>query len=81
MGTIAGFLLGILCCPLIIFLRARRCSAWDDSNMMNIYRVVAYLAVNPEKFGEMKLKDGSRPFWYINKDEFSEVVNGPKIVD
>lgn len=70
-----SFILGILCCPLIIFMRARRNSAWDDSNMTNIYRVISHLAVSPGDFGKMQYPDGKRPFWYINCDEFSEVVD------
>jgi len=70
-----SLILGILLCPLVIFIRARRSSSWDDSNMMNIYRIVAHLAVSPSDFGKMMYEDGKRPFWYINKDEFSEVVD------
>lgn len=69
-----AFILGVLACPLLIFLRARKDSSWDDSNMTNIYRLVAHIATHPSDFGEMMYKDGSFPFWYINKDEFSEVV-------
>ena len=36
------FVLGALCLPLLLFLRARRDGGWDDSNMTNIYRVVAH---------------------------------------
>jgi len=72
---ILSLILGILLCPLIIFMRARRSSGWDDSNMTNIYRIVSHLAVSPGDFGKMMYEDGKRPFWYINKDEFSEVVN------
>ena len=46
--------------------------------MMNIYRVVAHLATHPSDFGKMKMPDGSNPFWYIGKDEFSEVVKTRK---
>jgi hypothetical protein len=68
------FLLGVLLFPLLMFLRARRDGSWDDSNMLNMYRVVAHLTVRPGDFGKMFYEDGRRPFWYINKDEFSEVV-------
>ena len=82
---LAGFLLGILMFPLLLFLRARRSDGWDDSNMMNIYRVIAHLATHPEDFGQMYYKKfihqrqeyglGKRPFWYISEDELSDVVN------
>ncbi len=72
--AILSFLLGLILFPIVIFLRARRDDAWDDSNMTNIYRVVAHLATHPGDFGKMQYPDGSRPFWYINKDELTEVV-------
>ena len=76
MGYLLAFLFGVLCCPLVIFIRARRDGEWDDSNMMNIYRIVAHLATHPSDFGKM-VYEGSdkRPFWYIDKDEFESVVN------
>ena len=80
-----GFLLGVLLFPLLLFLRARRSDGWDDSNMMNIYRVIAHLATHPEDFGQMYYKKfihqrqeyglGKRPFWYIECDELSDVVD------
>lgn len=72
---LAMFILGIICCPLIIFVRAKRDGAWDDSNMMNIYRIVAHIATHPSDFGKMMYQDGKRPFWYIDKDELSDVVD------
>ena len=75
--TIIGllsFILGVVCTPLFIFLRARNDDAWDDSNITNIFRLVAHIATHPSDFGKMKFDDGTYPFWYINKDEFSEVV-------
>jgi len=71
---VVAFILGIFCCPFVIFLRARRDEAWDDSNMLNIWRIVAHLATHPSDFGLMKYDDGTYPFWYINKDEFRSVV-------
>lgn len=72
---ILSFILGALCLPLLLFLRARRDDSWDDSNMTNIYRIMAHIATHPSDFGKMKYDDGKRPFWYINKDEFSDVVD------
>jgi len=69
------FVLGALCLPLLLFLRARRDGGWDDSNMTNIYRVVAHLATHPSDFGKMQYPDGKQPFWYINEDELSDVVD------
>lgn len=72
---VLSIVLGILLCPLVIFIRARRDSAWDDSNMMNVYRVIAHLAVKPSDFGKMQFPGGKRPFWYIDKDELSDIVD------
>lgn len=74
-GTLAIFVLGMACLPLVIFVRARRDASWDDSNMTNIFRVIAHLATHPSDFGRMQYADGKKPFWYINKDELSDVVN------
>ena len=72
--ALLAFILGLLCCPLVIFLRARKCDQWDKSNMFNIYRVVAHLATHPDDFGKMYYDNGEKPFWYIDNDEFTDVV-------
>lgn len=72
--ALLAFLMGVLTAPLVIWLRARKDKAWDNSNMMNIYRVVAHLATHPSDFGRMRYEDQVQPFWYINKDELSDVV-------
>ena len=69
-----GVIIGIILVPVILFLRARR-SGWDNSNMTNIVRVLAHLATHPSDFSKMKYDDGSYPFWYLDKDEFSDVVS------
>ncbi|AKT91671.1 hypothetical protein [Campylobacter gracilis] len=71
---ILAFILGILACPIVIFLRARKCGGWDHSNMMNIFRVIAHLATHPDDFAKFRYEDGSRPFWYLGSDEFADVV-------
>lgn len=73
--ALCTFILGMLCLPLVIFMRARRDGSWDDSNMTNMYRVFAHIATHPSDLALMVYpKSGIRPFWYINKDEFGEVV-------
>lgn len=72
--ALLAFILGLLCCPLVIFLRARKCDQWDKSNMFNIYRVIAHLATHPDDFGKMYYDNGEKPFWYIDDDEFTDVV-------
>lgn len=68
------FILGMICFPLVLFMRARRDGSWDDSNMTNIIRLVAHIATHPSDFTKMYYLDGRKPFWYLTKDEFSEVV-------
>jgi len=65
---------GIILCPFILFIRARRDKHWDDSNMTNIFRLVAHIATHPGDFGEMYYADGRKPFWYIAGDEFADIV-------
>lgn len=74
LGVIAIFLLGALCLPLLLFLRARRDDAWDNSNITNMYRLIAHIGAHPSDFGRMEYPNGKKPFWYINKDELSDVV-------
>lgn len=72
--ALLAFVLGVILCPMLIFLRARKCDQWDSSNMTNIYRVIAHLATHPDDFGKMYYDNGEKPFWYIDDDEFTDVV-------
>ena len=71
---ISAFMLGILACPIVIFLRARKCDQWDSSNITNIFRVIAHLATHPDDFAKFQYEDGSKPFWYLLGDEFADIV-------
>ena len=71
---IIGVIIGALLIPLIIYFRARH-SRWDDSNIFNVLRVICHLALHPDDFLKMRYEDGKNPFWYLTKDEFSEVVD------
>jgi hypothetical protein len=71
---IIGVIIGALLIPLIIYFRAKH-SGWDDSNIFNVFRVICHLALHPEDFIRMQYEDGKKPFWYLTKDEFSEVVD------
>ncbi len=73
--AISFFILGIISFPFIIFLRARKDRHWDDSNMTNIIRLIAHVATHPGDFGKMQYEDGKKPFWYLSKDELSDVVD------
>jgi hypothetical protein len=72
--ALAFWILGLLSFPLIAFIRARRSSSWDDSNMMNMIRLLSHVIAHPGDFGKMSYDNGKKPFWYINKDEFSDIV-------
>lgn len=82
-GTVFGIVL------LLVYgaIRGTQSDGWDDSNLTNWIRVFIHLILHPEDFGKMYyLTDeqyvmGTRlwgpiqqPFWYIPKDELSEVV-------
>lgn len=71
---ILGLILGALLIPIIIYFRARH-SGWDDSNIFNVFRVIAHLALHPDDFLKMRYEDGKNPFWYLTKDEFRDVVD------
>lgn len=71
---ILGLILGVISIPLIIYFRATH-TGWDDSNFFNVLRVICHLALHPEDFTKMRYPDGKNPFWYLTKDEFSEVVD------
>ena len=68
--------------------RMLRSDGWDTSNMTNALRLISHTVLHPEDFTKMYyLKDTelraleysdmnpSKPFWYLDKDELSEVVD------
>jgi len=61
--------------PLFYFLRAKRDSHWDDSNMTNMLRLFAHIVAHPSEFAHMYFPDGRKCFPYIGSDELSEVTN------
>ena len=71
---ILGLIFGIILVPLVIYLRATH-TGWDDSNFFNVLRVLCHLSMHPDDFTKLRYPDGKNPFWYLTKDEFSEVVN------
>ena len=74
MSFLAGFLIGVLFFIFYGAYRATRSRGWDDSNITNWLRLLSHCFLHPEDFGRMQYEDGTYPFWYINKDELSEVV-------
>ena len=73
LAFILGIIVGVLLVPIVIYLRARK-SNWDDSNIFGVFHVICNLALHPEDFTKMKYEDGSNPFWYLTKDEFSDIL-------
>lgn len=73
--AIAFFVLGVFSFPFLLFLRARRDDHWDDSNMANMIRLVSHIATHPSDFAKMQYEDGKKPFWYLDKDEFADIVD------
>lgn len=73
MSSSLGIIIGNILLFNWIFLRTKN-SGLDDSNVFNIFHVLFYLALHPEDFTKMYYKDGNKPFWYLTKDECSEVL-------
>ncbi len=62
-----------------ILWRMMRNDGWDDSNITNALRLLAHVTLHAEDFGKMWYVTEfdvpyKKPFWYVNKDELSEVV-------
>ena len=79
MGFLAGFLFGLFFFIGFGAKRALSSPNWDSSNLTNWLRLLAHVFLHPEDFGRMYYVDkegviGKRPFYYIDKDELSEVV-------
>ena len=72
---VLSLILGVLLCPIMIFLRARKCEGWDNSNMTNIIRVFAHLGAHPDDFAKMQYPDGTKPLRYVHKHEFTVMAN------
>jgi len=71
---ISGIFIGMFILLGYMIKRMLGSSGWDDSNMTNALRVLSHCVTHPDDFGKMQYPNGTFPFWYINKDEFSEVV-------
>lgn len=71
---IGGIFTGIFILLGYMIWRMLSSSKWDDSNITNALRALSHVVAHPDDLGKMMYEDGTYPFWYINKDEFSEVV-------
>lgn len=74
MSFISGMIFGIFLLLAFMIKRMLSSKTWDDSNITNALRVISHVVAHPGDLGKMQYEDGTKPFWYINKDEFSEVV-------
>lgn len=78
---VGGIVLGAFLLIAYICSRMVGSDGWDDSNITNALRLLSHVTLHPEDFGKMHYPHesadgllGERPFWYIDKDELSEVV-------
>lgn len=73
--ALGAWIIGVFSFPALAFIRARRDDSWDDSNMANMIRLFSHIITHPGDFAKMQYEDGKKPFWYLNKDEFADVVD------
>lgn len=85
---LVGMITGAVSLLAYILARMMRNEGWDDSNLTNALRLLSHVCLHPKDFGKMyylnerQMRDiyltGTdepiRPFWYVSKDELSEVV-------
>lgn len=85
---IAGVIVGLFLFIGYVALRALRSEGWDDSNLLNVLRLISHVAAHPGDFAKMYyltpmqrfnmfVRDEipRRPFHYLGKDEFESVVD------
>jgi len=88
---IFGMLVGVVLLLGFILYRMMSNEGWDDSNITNAIRLLAHVTLHAEDFGKMYYIEWGepeaswndaldraelkRPFWYVSKDELSEVVD------
>jgi hypothetical protein len=70
-----GFVTGFLVLLGYILWRMMRNEGWDDSNITNALRLLSHVTLHAQDFGLLQYPDGKKPFWYVNQDELSQVVD------
>jgi hypothetical protein len=86
-----SFLSGVFILLGYMLWRMMRNDGWDDSNITNALRLLSHVTLHPEDFAKMYYLSDDQiirllttategdalkaPFWYVNKDELSEVVD------
>jgi len=85
--VIVSIVFGVLAALGYMVWRMLRSEGWDTSNMTNALRLISHTVLHAEDFTKMYYLDKDaldiltesgvtprKPFWYIDKDELSEVV-------
>ena len=88
--AIGSFVLGAVTLLGYMIHRMMGKPGWDDSNITNALRLLSHVTLHPTDFGKMyyinehariilnrnefHFTNRDRPFWYVDKDELSEVV-------
>lgn len=75
LSILAVYLVGMMSTLGYILYRMMKQPGWDDSNITNALRLLSHVTLHPTDFPKMQYPDGKRPFWYVTKDELSEVVD------
>lgn len=89
--VVIGFILFVAGAIGILFYMLSRMvgsDGWDDSNITNGLRLLSHTTLHPEDFTKMYYlteaqlsllrnngHNPEQPFWYLDKDEFAEVVD------
>lgn len=75
LGLLFAWLAGAIMLLGYILYRMMKQPGFDKSNITNALRLLSHVCLHPHDFGKMSYPDGKRPFWYVSKDELSEVVD------
>ena len=76
---VTSFLMGAISLLCYLIWRMLRSDGWDSSNITNALRLLSHVALHPEDFAHMwyisaRTGHTRRPFWYVNQDEITDVV-------
>lgn len=71
---VGGIFTGVCLFVGYIVHRMLKADGWDDSNVLNAFRVLAYVMIHPDELSGLQDAAGEYPFWYINRDEFRDIV-------
>ena len=76
--TIMAMFFGMQVLLAYMVIRMLRSDGWDKSNVTNALRVLSHIVAHPEDCARfwyvVDATAFSRPFWYIDADEFADIV-------